>query len=161
MSEETGKPGWATALGKIPSGLFILTIAGPQGETGMLASWIQQCSFDPPMMTIAFGNGRPVVSWLAEGLAIGVNIVSEGSKALVAHFGKGFAPGDLAFEGVEVIFTPAAAPRLTAALAWLDTRVQSWHEFGDHTIAVVRIVDGLVMHEGRPTVHIRRDGSRY
>src|SRR5476649_170472 len=99
MSEETGKPAWATALGKIPSGLFILTIAGPQGETGMLASWIQQCSFHPPMMTIAFGSGRPVVSWLCEDLSIGVNVVSEGSKALVAHFGKGFAPGEPAFEG--------------------------------------------------------------
>ena len=35
----------AAALGKVPSGLFILTVGRGQAETGMLASWVQQCSF--------------------------------------------------------------------------------------------------------------------
>ena len=31
------------ALGRIPSGLFVLTLRHGGRETGMLASWVQQC----------------------------------------------------------------------------------------------------------------------
>jgi len=41
----------AAALGKVPSGLFVLTAKQGDAETAMLASWVQQCSFDPPQLT--------------------------------------------------------------------------------------------------------------
>src|SRR5262249_14596361 len=34
----------AAALGRVPSGLAILTIRNGDQETGMLVSWVQQCS---------------------------------------------------------------------------------------------------------------------
>ena len=41
-------------LGRTPSGVFILTASSGDGqETGMLASWVQQASFDPPAITVA------------------------------------------------------------------------------------------------------------
>ena len=41
-------------LGRTPSGVFILTCSDGAGhETGMLASWVQQASFDPPMLALA------------------------------------------------------------------------------------------------------------
>ena len=86
----------------VPSGLFIVTLASSNEETGMLASWVQQCSFDPPQLTIALRSGRPVLDALVPGASLGVNVVPEGGKALIAHFGKGFAPGEPAFEGVAV-----------------------------------------------------------
>jgi flavin reductase (DIM6/NTAB) family NADH-FMN oxidoreductase RutF len=60
---DTDKP-WAAALGRIPSGLFILTARRGTLETGMLASWVQQCSFDPPLVMAAIRRGRILESWL-------------------------------------------------------------------------------------------------
>ena len=60
-------PPWAAALGRIPSGLFVLTARNGERETGMLASWVQQCSFTPPCVSVALRKGReliPVVSAL-------------------------------------------------------------------------------------------------
>src|SRR5262245_33645325 len=158
MTATAVKPEWTHALGKIPSGLFIVTLNSPQGETGFLASWIQQCSFDPPQLTFCVGKDRPVSKLLKAGTPVGINVIPEGGKSLIAYFGKRFAPGEPALRGLAVDRKAGAAPHLTAALAWLDCRVVASQDVGDHTLVVAKIVDGSVQHEGKPTVHIRRDG---
>ncbi len=147
----------AAALGRIPSGLFVVTVR----DTGMLGSWVQQCSFDPPQLTVAIRQGRPVLDWLKEGAAFAVNVIPEGQKALVAHFGKGFEPGQPAFDGIEWTRQGDSAPLLTAALACLDCRVVKCVEAGDHVLIVGRVVEGIVNQDGKPAVHTRKDGLRY
>jgi flavin reductase (DIM6/NTAB) family NADH-FMN oxidoreductase RutF len=88
MGSGTDDDPLAAALGRIPSGLFILTARHGGHETGMLASWVQQCSFDPPQLTAALRKGRDVLAWLTEGAEFTVNVIPEGGKALVAHLGK-------------------------------------------------------------------------
>jgi flavin reductase (DIM6/NTAB) family NADH-FMN oxidoreductase RutF len=158
MPNETDRPGWTTALGKVPSGLFIVTANSTEGETGFLASWIQQCSFDPPLISIAINKARPISLNLKPGDDLTVNVIPEGGKTLVAHFGKGFAPGEPAFRNIDHSGHP---PRLHDALAWLAVRVVRRHDTGDHTLVIAQVVDGAIQHDGKPTVHIRRDGTRY
>lgn len=161
MSEETTHDETMAALGRVPSGLFILTARHGRQETGMLASWVQQCSFTPPMVSAAFARDRWVLDWLADGAAFAVNVIPEGEKKLVAHFGKGFGPGEAAFEGVEVRHDPHAAPVLLAAHAYLDCRVACRHDVGDHVLVIGRVVGGGVLHDARPATHVRRSGVRY
>src|SRR5947208_4442610 len=97
-----GDKSLAAALGRVPSGLFVLTARDGARETGMLASWVQQCSFAPPQLTAALSKDRWVLDWLADDTTFAVNVLGEGQKQLVAHFGKGFGPGEPAFEGLEV-----------------------------------------------------------
>ena len=54
-------PDLFAALGRVPSGLFILTARHGHRETGMLASWVQQCSFDPPQLSLCLRRGRDMV----------------------------------------------------------------------------------------------------
>src|SRR5215212_332671 len=98
MSHELSPEGFA-ALGRVPSGLFILTVRHGEDETGMLASWVQQCGFDPPQVVAAFAKDRWVLKWLKPHAAFAVNVLAEGQKQLMAHFGKGFGPGEEAFTG--------------------------------------------------------------
>lgn len=161
MNAPASTPDWSAALGKVPSGLFVITASDGGRETGFLASWVQQCSFDPPQLTFAVGRGRPVLDWLAPGTAVGVHVLAEGAKALVAHFGRGFAPGEAAFDGLTILREPGTAPRIAEALAWMDARITSLHDVGDHLLFVARVAGGAVQHEGRPTVHLRRDARRY
>ena len=50
-------PGLAAALGRILSGVSVLTGRGTQA-TGMLTSWVQQCAFEPPSVSVAVKQGR-------------------------------------------------------------------------------------------------------
>lgn len=153
---------WAAALGRVPSGLFVITARHGRQETGMLASWVQQCSFDPPLLTVAVRRERYLLDWLTVGAAFAVNVLPEGSKALVAHFGRGFEPGEPAFDGLDVERHDGSAAALLAAHAFLDCRVADRVDAGgDHVLVVGRVVGGRVLHDGRPTVHVRKDGLRY
>ncbi|HEV3439075.1 MAG TPA: flavin reductase family protein [Gemmata sp.] len=151
----------AAALGRIPSGLFILTARHGGHETGMLASWVQQCSFDPPQLTAALRKGRDVLAWLAEGAAFTVNVIPEGGKALVAHFGKGFELDQPAFEGLEVRRDDGTPPVLLTAHAYIVCRVTKQLEIGDHVLVVGQVIAGGVLHPGHPTVHVRKNGLKY
>ncbi len=158
---ETTDDGVAAALGRVPSGLFVLTVRHGGADTGMLASWVQQCSFDPPQVTVAVRKGRDVLDALAAGAGFVVNVVPEGGKALVAHFGKGFGPGEPAFDGVEVRRDGDFPPVVLAAHAYLACRVVGRHDAGDHVLVVGRVEGGGVLHDGKPTVHVRKNGLRY
>ena len=168
MKDATGKlappdpsESLATALGRIPSGLFVLTAKNGDDDTGMLASWVQQCSFDPPHVSVAVNKQRDVLDWLAAGAPFVLNVIPEGGKALVAHFGKGFARGEPAFIDVEVARERDTPPILLAAHAYLVCFVVSRVDAGDHVLVIGRVTAGAVLHDGKPTVHVRKNGSRY
>ena len=161
MSEGEGLKSLAGALGRVPSGLFILTARHGADETGMLASWVQQCSFEPPQITCALRAGRDVLAWLAPGAPFALNILYEDQTELLVHFGKGFPLGEPAFTGLEVERPDGAAPVLSDALAYLDCRVAGRHSVGDHELIIGRVVAGRVLSEGKPMVHVRKSGLRY
>lgn len=152
---------WAAPLGRIPSGLFIVTARKGDAETGMLASWVQQCSFTPPCLSVALAPGRLLGDWLTEGASFVVNIVAEDAKPLLVHFGKGFPPGADAFAGQNVERDTASAPVLMRALAHLDCRVRTRVPAGDHDLLVAEIVGGRLHGEGKAAVHHRKSGLSY
>jgi flavin reductase (DIM6/NTAB) family NADH-FMN oxidoreductase RutF len=151
----------AAALGRVPSGLFVLTARHGKHETGMLASWVQQCSFDPPQLSAAIRKGRFLLDWLTDGAAFVVNVLAEGQKSLLGHFGKGFELGEPAFEGIAVRRSTHTATVVLAAHAYLDCRVVGFHEAGDHVLVIGRVVGGEVLHEARPATHVRKSGMHY
>ncbi|AWM39653.1 Diflavin flavoprotein A 1 [Gemmata obscuriglobus] len=151
----------AAALGRVPSGLFVLTAKSGDRETGMLASWVQQCSFHPPQVSVALNNQRYALEWLGAGATFVVNVIPEGGKALVAHFGKGFEPGEAAFTGLDVRRDGPAPPVLLAAHAYLVCRVANRVAVGDHTLVIGEVTAGGVLHDAKPTIHTRKNGLRY
>ena len=151
-----------SALGKIPSGLFIVTVRQGDVETGMLASWVQQCSFVPPRISVAVKPERSINCMLREGDSLVVNIASVQSKNLISHFGRGFEPGQSAFEGIQVDRpTHQSAPILKDALAYLCCRVVDRVSVGDHDLVIGDVLDGAILGEGEPRVHIRKNGFNY
>jgi flavin reductase (DIM6/NTAB) family NADH-FMN oxidoreductase RutF len=152
-------------LGRTPSGLFILTACGPAGaETGMLASWVQQASFEPPTMTVAVNRKRYINDWMSPGASVALNLLGESHKSLLGHFARGFDPGAAAFTGIDVVRTPQGCPALAAALGWLEGRVTGRLEAGDHFIYTVELTaagSGSALESEKPWVHIRKNGFNY
>jgi flavin reductase (DIM6/NTAB) family NADH-FMN oxidoreductase RutF len=150
------------ALGRVPSGLFILTVRRDGRATGMLASWVQQAGFEPPMVSIAFHMDRYVAEWALEAGRFVLNQVPAGNKTLLRHFGKGFAPDEPAFEGVRIAQEHPAGPVLAEALAYLVVEPAGEVTGGDHRVMLGRAVEGgLIDPEGHPLVHIRQNGLHY
>jgi flavin reductase (DIM6/NTAB) family NADH-FMN oxidoreductase RutF len=150
----------AAALGRVPSGLFILTAGHDADETGMLASWVQQCSFDPPQITVAVQRDRFINQLLSDGSPFALNVLADGQVDLLKHFGKGFARGEPAFVGL-VVKHSGGVPILPAALAHLTCEVAGRCRAGDHDLIIGTVTGGGVHGEGEPQVHVRKNGLKY
>jgi flavin reductase (DIM6/NTAB) family NADH-FMN oxidoreductase RutF len=150
-----------SALGRVPSGIFILTACRDNAETGILASWVQQCGFNPLMISVAIRADRFLVNWLAEGTGFTLNILDDSQTDMIVHFGRGFGPDDDAFAGLPVTRADCKAPVLEEALAYLDCQVEQRYTPGDHVLVIGQVVGGRMLNEGHPMVHIRKNGSHY
>src|SRR5438105_4690226 len=128
------------ALGRIPSGIFVLTACHGAAETGMLSSWVQQCSFTPPLISIAIRNDRFLADWLLEGASFTLNVLDDSQTDMIGHFGKGFSPDEDAFADLELSREESSAPVLSEALAFLNCRVEARYAPGDHWLIVARVV---------------------
>jgi flavin reductase (DIM6/NTAB) family NADH-FMN oxidoreductase RutF len=149
------------ALGRIVSGMFVITARREPGETGMLASWVQQCSFDPPLVSVALRKGREIASWLPEGAPFVVNILDDTQTDMLIHFGRGFSEKEDAFADVEVERVDGSPPIIKDALAFLHCRVTGRCSTGDHELIIGQVVSGRLLGEGHPMVHVRKSGGHY
>lgn len=161
MPDSDPKKQLAAALGRIPSGLFVLTARRGDSETGMLASWVQQCAFDPPLVSVAVRRERPINDWLTPDAPFTLNVLDDTQTDMIVHFGKGFELGQPAFEEVDVERPDNGDPVLAEALAYLRCRVTSSCPAGDHILYIARVVAGRILNEGHPMVHIRKSGMHY
>ena len=111
-----------------------------EAETGMLASWVQQCSFEPPQLSVALKPGREISGWLMPEAGFTLNILDDTQSDMIAHFGKGFKSGESAFNGLEVEHLERSGPVLREALAFLECRVTARHSAGDHDLIIGQVV---------------------
>jgi flavin reductase (DIM6/NTAB) family NADH-FMN oxidoreductase RutF len=152
-------------LGRIPSGVFILVAGYGDGRrTGLLASWIQQASFEPPQVTVAVNKSRYLIDWLKPGTAVTLNQISKGENSLFRHFAKGFDRDTDAFVGIDLVHGPSGLPLLKAAMASMEGIVTSQMEAADHVIFLVTVTNAVAHAEPDqfdPFVHVRRNGFNY
>ena len=88
------------ALGKVPSGLYILTATHDGKSSAMIASWVQQAGFEPPAISVAIGKERPVRDLIDAGRSFALCVLGKGDTALMKRYARGVAPGQDAFAGV-------------------------------------------------------------
>jgi flavin reductase (DIM6/NTAB) family NADH-FMN oxidoreductase RutF len=154
-------PGLAAALGRIPSGVSILTARRGEQASGMLTSWVQQCAFEPPHVSVGIKQGRPMNAWLTVGSQFNLNLLGDSQTKFVSHFGRGFALDAPAFENIELAASAANQPALVAALAVLECEVTNRVSVGDHDLILARVLAGAMQGSEEPMVHLRKSGFRY
>ncbi|HEX9594259.1 MAG TPA: flavin reductase family protein [bacterium] len=150
------------AIGRIPSGLFIVTVRSPQGEeTAFLASWVQQVAFEPPLVSVAIKKGRPAEELLGDAGSFAVNVIGQDNKGLIGRYAKGIAPGIAPFTDEAVQRAATGAAILPQAAAYLDCRLHTRTDLGDHVLCIGEVVAGDVLAGDEPMVHLRRSGFDY
>jgi flavin reductase (DIM6/NTAB) family NADH-FMN oxidoreductase RutF len=154
-------PPLARALGRIPSGLFVVTTGTPDGPLGFVASLVQQVGFEPPTVSVAIAKGRDHLAAIRASGSFAVSVLDQASGVLMGPFFKPHADGSSPFEGLAVQDAPSGAPVLTDALAWVDCRVTGEHATGDHVLVFGVAETGELLREGDPSCHTRKDGRGY
>ena len=151
------------ALGRISSGLYIITAQKGDVSSAMLASWVSQASFQPLGFTVAVAKDRAIESLMQVGDTFVLNILEEGNyAALMKHFLKRFPPGGDRFAGIRTRPAQNGSPILGDALAYLECTVASRLEVSDHWLVYCTVEEGKVSDpEGLTAVHHRKVGTYY
>jgi flavin reductase (DIM6/NTAB) family NADH-FMN oxidoreductase RutF len=151
----------ARAMGRIPSGLFIVTTRGKSGPTGFLGSFVMQTGFEPPTVCVAIGKSRPHLAEVRTSGAFALSILDPKSRGLMAPFLRKLGAGESPLDGLQLARTPAGLSVLAECLAWVECRVSGEHATGDHVVVFGQVTAGELLREGEPSTHVRKDGLRY
>ncbi len=151
----------AQALGRVPTGLYIVSTLADGRPLGFVGSFLVQVGFEPPSICVAIGKGRAHLDAIRAAGRFAVSILDEESSKLMGAFFKKYEGDETAFDHVENEAAPGGPPVLTGALAWLDCRVSGEHDCGDHVVVFGEVTDGARAREGDPSVHLRKNGLAY
>ena len=151
------------ALGRIPSGVFILTATHDGQPLAMMASWVQQVAFAPPSVAVAIAKERPAHAALSKsGATFALSVVPEGDTSLMKKYARGVPAGADPFDGVRVTRTANGTILLADALAYLECRATKVVEFGaDHDLFLAEVIGGQMLKDGPSFTHLRGNGFHY
>ena len=154
----------AQAVGNIPSGLFIVCAHDSKTQTtdGFLASWIQQVSFNPLLISLCIKPGRPAYELITSGNPFSINIVGEHDQTYLKHFWKGYNPDENPFTEISHQLIDNEYVVLNQAKSSVVCKLSQKYEPGDHTLVVAEVIHSYLSEEkGKPSVHLRKSGLDY
>jgi flavin reductase (DIM6/NTAB) family NADH-FMN oxidoreductase RutF len=151
----------ARALGRIPTGLYVVTTLAEGKPVAFVGSFLMQVGFAPPTLCVAVGKERGPLPALRATGRFTVSVLDGGSAGLMGAFFKKYPPGESAFDHVPHTPAPSGLPVLSGALAWLDCRATGEHETRDHVVVFATVEHGAVQREGDPSIHLRKNGLGY
>lgn len=152
----------AEALGRIPSGLFILSSRHEDRRMGILTSWVQQVGFKPLTISVAVAKGRPIMPLISESRQFGLAQLRQQDKVILHKFARGIDPNEDPFLGFEMVpNTVTGVPILANVLGYLECELVCHVDVdSDHDLFVAHVCAGDCF-EGEPHVHLRENGLRY
>jgi len=159
MSDDT-----ALAVGHIPSGLFIVCAKDESSDNidGYLASWVQQVSFSPLLVSLAIKPGRPAYEMITSGKTFTINVVGDKNKAVMKPFWSGYDPDKSPFDSIDFKVSDNSGVLLSQAKSVVECKMVSKSRPGDHEIVIAQVLNSYVLDdESVPVTHIRKSGLDY
>jgi flavin reductase (DIM6/NTAB) family NADH-FMN oxidoreductase RutF len=152
----------ATAVGHIPSGLFIISVQDGPHIDGYLASFVQQVSFNPLIVALAIKPGRPAYDLIKAGKPFAVNVIGDHDKSYLKHFWKGYDPAQNPFNELPHEIGQNGGVILKQAKSAIECQLLNTVTPGDHEVVFAKVLSSYVMNEeAKPLVHIRKSGADY
>lgn len=158
MTVATDKETIGRAIGRMVSGIYIVTTGYGSQKQGMLASWVIQAGFEPPMLTVAVQQDRQILESLESSKKFIVNVLSDANSNLMGPFAK-FKPEQ--FEGLSILEKDHGVV-LQDTVAYLSCELREKWAGGDHYILLGEIVEGEILNgDLQPWSHLRKNGFVY
>src|SRR5215467_8258274 len=139
------------AMGCFATGVTVITVDYEGQVQGMTANAFSSTSLDPLLVLVCVDQKARTHAHLHARKRFGINVLSENQRAISEHYARPDRDPAPAEEEAGARFdrTPHGTPVLGGALAYLECRLQSSRDAGDHTIFIAEVED-VVVRGGRP-----------
>jgi flavin reductase (DIM6/NTAB) family NADH-FMN oxidoreductase RutF len=152
------------AMGCFATGVTIITLdiggevhSEGHGEVhGMTANAFASVSLDPPLVLVCVDHQASTHAHLHAKKRFGINVLSEGQRKISEYYAnpeRTHARAE-AEAGARFDRTRHGTPVLRGSLAYLECRLHSEQEAGDHTIFIAEVED-VAVREGDPLLFFR------
>ncbi len=144
------------AMGSFATGVTIITLDLDGEVHGMTANAFASVSLDPLLVLVCVDHATRTHAHLHAKKRFGINVLSEHQRAISEYYARPIRTHERAEEEAGARFdrTKHGTPMLDGALAYLECRLHSEQEAGDHTIFIAEVED-VVVREGEPLLFFR------
>jgi flavin reductase len=138
--------GLRTVLGRMPTGVLIVTTTTPSGRLARTANSFTSVSLSPPLVSVCFGTHSRFTAAIQVSGTWAVSILAADQRPLSRKFAD---PATADLDDVPHTSGPhTGAALLTDSLAGLECRTTATHPAGDHLLFIGEV---LAMHIHRDT----------
>lgn len=149
-----------TILRKMPYGLFIVATGSRGRSAAIIANWITQVSFEPPLMAVALEIDSNILHLLEESRSFSINTLPSGSGAKARRYLKSLRQDDANVSVNDFTLSDRGIPHLNDAADVLMCNVVSTLRTGDHMLFVGEIIEWYSQsHDAILTLRV--SGLRY
>ncbi len=137
-------------------GIYVLTSRYADATNGMIASWVSQVSFDPPLIMVAVHPNRYSHELLEKSGHFALHILAGDQKDLLARF-KGPDPG-AKFASIAWRDGVTGCPILADCIGCMECRITQRLAPGNHTLFVGEVVNAVFNGEAPPLCTLDYEG---
>src|SRR6201993_4170806 len=143
------------ALGCFATGITVITVDYESEVHGMTANAFTSVSLNPRLVLVCVDRRARTHAHLHAKKRFGINVLSEEQHALPEHYARP-SRHDRVTDAAGARFerTQHGTPALHGALAYLECRLHTVQDAGDHTIFIAEVED-IVVRDGRPLLYFQ------
>jgi flavin reductase (DIM6/NTAB) family NADH-FMN oxidoreductase RutF len=136
---------WIPALGKMTYGIYVLTTFYKEEINGMIASWVSQVSYDPPLIMVAIHPNRYSHYLIEQSGCFALHLLAKRQHDFLTRF-KGLDPQGK-FSTIQWVKGKTGCPILKDCAAYLECEVKTAYRPGNHTLFFGQVMDAQVLSE--------------
>jgi len=142
-------------MGCFATGVTIVTVDQDGDVHGMTANAFCSVSLDPVLVLVCVDQRARTHAHLHARKRFGINILRSDQQAVSEYYARSTESHQHAEEaGASFERTAHGTPVLRGGLAYLECRLHSTQQAGDHTIFIAEVED-VVVREGEPLLFFR------
>jgi uncharacterized repeat protein (TIGR04076 family) len=138
-------------------GVFVITTRWGEKRNGMAAAWVSRSAEQPFLLMASVWKKNLTHDLIKESGIFAVHVLRSDQVKVARHFGKQSGRDVDKFASVPYRVAETGSPILTDCLAYLDCRVLSTTESGDHTIFLGDIREADFVTKGEALSYQRSD----
>ena len=144
------------AMGCFATGVTIITLDLDDEIHGMTANAFASVSLDPMLVLVCVDHSTRTHAHMHAKKRFGVNVLGENQRAISEYYARPERAHQNAEAEAGASFdrTKHGTPMLHGSLAYLECRLHSAQQAGDHTIFIAEVED-VVVREGDPLLFFR------
>ena len=139
-------------LRQMPYGLYAIGVRG-NGDGAMdalAASWVTQCSFDPPLVMVAMRKPSRSYDLVKTGKVFSLNLLDKKERRIIRTLERPARSAGDKLGKVGHVEEDTGAPILRHAFAYAECKVRAIYEPGDHALVVGEVVHAGLRGQGQP-----------